>query len=58
MSALTPHFLLSQLTGSSQVDATNPFAQHRGDDIEDGDENPYGNFFQVKLVFGHERRSY
>ena len=58
VSALTPHCLLSLLTGSSQVDATIPFPQPGGDNIEDGHDNPYGNFFQVKLVFGHEQRSY
>ena len=54
-SVLSPQFLLFQLTGSSQVDATNRFAQPGGDDIEDGRDNPYGNFFQVKLVFCHAR---
>jgi len=62
VSALTPHFLLCLLTGSSQVDATNPYARpggdDGGDDIEDGHDNPYNNFFQVRLVFGHEQRSY
>jgi len=58
VSRLTPQFLLCLLTGSSQADATNPFARPRGDDIEDGDENPYGNFFQVKFVFGLDQRSY
>jgi len=58
VSALTPHFLLCLLTGSSQVDATNPFARPGGDDIEDGHDNPYNDFFQVKLVLGHEQRSY
>ena len=57
VSALTPHFLLCLLTGSLQVNATNPFVRPGGDDIEDGHDNPYDNFFQVKLVFGREQHS-
>jgi len=58
VSALTPHCLLCLLTGSSQVDATNPLARPEGDDTENGRDDPYNNFFQVRLVFGHEGGSY
>ena len=36
---------------------TDAFARPGGDDIEDGHDNPYDNFFQVKLVFGREQHS-
>jgi len=46
--------LLALLTGPSQVDATNLFARHGGDDsVEEGANNPYDNFFRVIVVFCH-----
>jgi len=51
VSALT-YFTFRLLTEPCQVDATNPFGRPRGDNMmEEGHDNPYGDFFHVRIVF-------